>query len=122
MGPGPLEKLMSLPHVALIPPVRHPENEELAILTLTEELAKLTAQSGWMAEMSEASEDIEGLADESLTWRLGQAAEARNRAVRSQQEDRAEYDLGENGARIKRDEKQQFDALLDKITFSKPGR
>ena len=122
MGRAPLEKLMTLPHVALTPPVRHPGDEELAILTLTEELAKLTAQRGWMAELSEATEDIEGLADESLTYRLGQAAEARNRAVRSQQEDRAEYDLGENGARIKRDEKQQFDALLDKITFSKPGR
>jgi DNA primase len=122
MGPGPLEKLMTLPHVALIPPVRHPGDEELAILTLTEELAKLTSQRGWVAEVTEATEDIEGLADETLTWRLGQAAEARNRAVRSQQEDRAEYDLGENGARIKRDEKQQFDALLDKITFSKPGR
>lgn len=122
IGPGPLEKLMSLPHVALIPPVRHPGDEDMAAMTLSEELAKLKAQRGWLAEVSEASQDIDGLADEALTWRLGQAAEARNRATRSQQEDRAEYDLGENGARIKRDEKEQFNALLGKITFSKPGR
>ncbi|EAQ24953.1 DNA primase [Roseovarius sp. 217] len=122
IGLGPLEKLMSLPHVALIPPVRHPGDEDLATMTLSEELAKLKAQRGWLAEVSEASQDIDGLADEALTWRLGQAAEARNRATRSQQEDRAEYDLGENGARIKRDEKEQFNALLGKITFSKPGR
>ncbi|WP_300549037.1 DNA primase [Roseovarius sp.] len=122
LGAAPLEKLMALPHVAIAPPVRNPGDAELARMTLSEELAKLEAQRGLSAEVSEASEDIDGLADEAMTWRLGQAAEARNRAVRSEQEDRAEYDLGENGARIKRDEKEQFDALLGKISFSKPGR
>jgi DNA primase len=122
LGAVPLEKLMALPHVAIAPPVRHPGEAEIAHMTLAEELAKLEAQRGLSAEVSEASEDMTGLADEAVTWRLGQAAEARNRAVRSEQEDRAEYDLGENGARIKRDEKEQFDELLGKITFSKPGR
>ena len=74
------------------------------------------------AATSLAAEDITGVADEAVTWRLSQAAEARNKAVRSQQEDRAEYELGDNGAQINRSEREEFDALLDRITFSKPRR
>ncbi|KNX43144.1 DNA primase [Roseovarius tolerans] len=122
MGTAPLEKLLALPHVALAPPVRYPGDTELASLTLSEELAKLMAQRGVQAEMHEAAEDMAGLADEAITWRLAQAAEARNKALRSQQEDKAEYELGENGAAIKRDEKEQFAALLGKISFSKQRR
>ncbi|SEM79194.1 DNA primase [Roseovarius tolerans] len=122
MGAAPLEKLLALPHVALAPPVRYPGDTELASLTLSEELAKLMAQRGVQAEMHEAAEDMAGLADEAITWRLAQAAEARNKALRSQQEDKAEYELGENGAAIKRDEKEQFAALLGKISFSKQRR
>ena len=35
-------------------------------------------------EIEEAMEDLTGLADEGLTWRLSRAAEARHRAERSQ--------------------------------------
>lgn len=122
LGESALEKLMELPHVAITPALRHPGDVELAARTLTAELDKLAAQRGLLAEMSEASADLAGLADEAVTWRLREAAEARNRAIRNQQEDRTEYDLGENGARIKRDEKEQFQALLGTITFSKPKR
>ena len=65
---------------------------------------------------------MEGLVDEGLTWRLGQAAEAVNQSALSGQGDRTEYDLGPNGARVKRDEKSAFDALLDRIDYSKGGR
>ena len=108
--------------MALAPPVRNPGDAEIARQTIAEELAKVEAERGLHAEISEAAEDIEGVADEAVTWRLQQAAEARNRAVRSQQEDKAEYDLGDNGARINRGEREQFHALLDKIATSKPGR
>ena len=74
------------------------------------------------AEIAEAAEDLGGVADEAVTWRLSQAAEARNRAMRSQQEDKAEYDLGENGARINRGEREALNALLENISFSKPRR
>ena len=122
LGAQALEKLLSLPHVALAPSVRHPGEDDIARMTMAEELAKLDAQRGLAAEITEASEDIAHVADESVTYRLQQAAEARNRAVRSQQEDRAEYDLADNGARIKRDEKARLDALLNEIGYSKPGR
>ncbi|MFD0858736.1 DNA primase [Roseovarius aquimarinus] len=122
MGADALEKLMGLPHVALAPPVRNPGNMALAQMTVAEELAKIAATRGLQAEIVDAAEDMMGVADEAVTWRLGQAAEARNRAVRSEHEDRAEYDVAENGARLNRGEREEFDALLDRITFSKPRR
>jgi DNA primase len=42
--------------------------------------------------------------------------------VRSQQEDKAIYELGPNGMMIDKDERNAFDALLDKIGYSKPRR
>ena len=95
MGLDALEKLMALPHVAIAPPVRRPGDSDIARQTIAEELAKIEAERGLNAEMNEAAEDITGVADEAVTWRLGQAAEAHNRAIRSQQEDKAEYDLGD---------------------------
>ena len=122
LGPAPLEKLHGLRHVAITPCIRNPGNVDLAQMTVAEELAKLDAFRGLTAEVAEAAEDMSGEADEAVTWRLSQAAEARNRAMRSQQEDKAEYDLGDNGARINRDERNALDDLLSKIKFSKPHR
>ena len=122
IGAEALEKLLSLPHVALAPAVRRPGDIEVARMTIAEELAKLEAERGLDAEVSEAAEDLTGIADEAVTWRLGQAAEERQRALRSQTEDRTEYDLADNGARISREERERLQALLDGITFSKPDR
>ncbi len=81
-----LEMLSSQRHVTLAPPVRRPEDGELALACLTEELAKLAARRAIRREVEEAMQDITGRPDESLTWRLGQAAAARHasaKAVRS---------------------------------------
>ncbi len=118
LGPDALENLLSLRHVAISPCVRKPGDLEMAGLTLAEEFAKLESIAGLTAELAEAEEDLDGLADEALTWRLRQAAEARNRAVRSENEDKATYDVGENGARLNRDERDAFGALLDRIGFT----
>ncbi|MDE4142022.1 MULTISPECIES: DNA primase [Rhodobacterales] len=118
LGPHALENLFALRHVAIIPCLRKPGDAEAARLTLAEEFPKLEALRGLDAELAEAEEDLSGLADEALTWRLKQAAEARNRAVRSENEDRAQYDVGENGARLDREERDAFGALLDRIGFS----
>ena len=97
-GSEALEKLLRLPHVALTPAVRRPGDRDMARMTIAEELAKLEAERGLDAEVSEAAEDLAGVADEAVTWRLGQAAEQRQRTLRSQSEDRTEYDLADNGA------------------------
>jgi len=117
LGPDALENLLSLRHVAISPCVRKPGDLDMASLTLAEEFAKLESIAGLNAELAEAEEDLDGLADEALTWRLRQAAEARNRAVRSENEDKATYDVGENGARLNRDERDAFGDLLKRIGF-----
>ena len=118
LGLQALENLMALRHVAIIPCLRRPSDFDAARQTLAEEFAKLEAMRGLDAELAEAKEDLTGLADEALTWRLKQAAEARNRAVRSENEDKANFDVGENGARLDREELDAFGALLDRIGFS----
>ncbi|SCZ64378.1 DNA primase [Epibacterium ulvae] len=119
LGPGTLENLMRLRHVAISAGVRNPGDVETARLVLAEEFAKLEAAKGLDVELAEAAEDIRSLEDEAVTWRLGQAAEARNQAVRSESEDRAQYDIADNGVRMNRDERDSFNALLDRISPSK---
>lgn len=119
LGPEALENLLSLRHVAITPCVRRPGDIDMARMTLAEEFAKLTAHQGLQAEIEEAAEDLSEVADEAVTWRLGQAVEARNRATHGSQDDRTEYETGPNGARINRDERNALDALLDRITYDK---
>ncbi|TCP62911.1 DNA primase [Rhodovulum bhavnagarense] len=122
LGEKTLEKLFALSHVRIAPPIRDPADTEKAALCLAEELAKLSAARGADREIEDAMRDLEGMADEGLTWRLGQVAEARNRAGRAESEDKANYELGPNGARISRDEKDAFAQLLQQIDFGRRGR
>jgi DNA primase len=87
LGPAPLEKLLQLSHVQIAPAVRAGANPSLTRMTLAEELAKLAAHRGVQREVADAVEDLEGPADEGLTWRVGQAAEARNSAGRGKLDD-----------------------------------
>ncbi|WP_439521218.1 DNA primase [Marivita sp.] len=120
VGGDALEKLCRARHVAITPCLRNPGDREMTRLTIAEELAKLEAGIGLDAEIAEAAEDLYGPADETLTWRLSQAAEARQSAQRAQSEDKAEYDRGPNGAAINRDERSAFAALMETIRFDKP--
>ncbi|MDW4497013.1 DNA primase [Sulfitobacter sp. D35] len=122
VGAEAIEKLVGQGHVAIVPCIRVPGNTEYARLTLAEEFSKLQSARGLRAEIAEAEEDLDGLADEGTTWRLGEAAQAFEQAKRSGQDDKTEFDLGENGARINRDERNAFDALLDAIRSGNSGR
>jgi DNA primase len=93
-----LENLFALSHVTLAPMVRPTADCALARLCLAEELAKLAARRGARKEIIGAMQDIDGLADEGLTWRITQATEARHRSERSQLQDAA--DLGEDRAAL----------------------
>ena len=119
LGPDALEMLLSQRHVAITPCVRNPDDIDMARLTVAEELAKLEAARGLDAEIAEAVEDLSGVADEGVTWRLSEAARAADLARRSGQEDRGEYDVGDNGARISKDERSAWDTLLGTIDFTK---
>ncbi len=117
----PLEKLFAERHLAVIPAIRRPGDADTARLCVAEEMAKLNARRGHAREIADAMEDMTGLVDEGVTWRLGQAATALDRAHRGDNEDRTEYETGPNGARMKRDERSAFDQLLDAIDFVKDG-
>ncbi len=119
LGADALEKLLSQSHVAISPAVRRKGEAEVARLCLAEEFAKLTARRGHAREIEDAVEDLGGLADEGLTWRLAQASAAVDKAGRGDNEDRAEYAVGPNGARMKKDERSALDQLLDQINFAK---
>ncbi|NDW00685.1 DNA primase [Salipiger sp. PrR002] len=119
IGPEALDSLLGARHVAVVPCLRQIGDIELARLTVAEEFAKIAAQAGLVAELAEALEDMESLADEALTWRLGQAAQARNQAVMNRSEDDVEFETGANGARMDKEERSAFDALLQQIRFSK---
>ena len=119
LGETPLEKLMGQNHVAISPVVRRQGDAEIARLCLAEEFAKLAARRGHIREIEDAVEDLNGVVDEGLTWRLAQASAAVDKAGRGDNEDKAEYAIGENGARMKKEEQSAFDQLLENIDFAK---
>ncbi|MEO1026346.1 MAG: DNA primase, partial [Pseudomonadota bacterium] len=118
-GAQALEKLFGPRHVRISPAAREDCPADLAALTVAEEMAKLSARRGAREEIAEAERDIEGLADEGLTWRLKQASQGISEAANLGKDDKTEYDLGPNGARLRRDEKSSFDDLLGRIDYSK---
>ncbi len=121
-GAETLEKLMSLSHVQISPAIRNPGKTEVAAMCVAQELAKLAARRGVEREILDAMQEMGDIADEGITWRLTQAAEARNRAERSQTEDKTQYETGANGARISREERTALNQLLDQINFAKGAR
>ncbi|THH35689.1 DNA primase [Aliishimia ponticola] len=122
VGPERLESFFAQSHLAVVPCIRTPGDPENARMTVVEELAKLQAIRGLEAEIAEAAEDVASEEAEALTWRLRQAADAMARAQMAAHEDRAEYDVGNNGAAINREERSNLDSLLETIRFTKERR
>ena len=78
---GPiLETLMAHRHVRIAPPVLRSDDFEFAAKCFENDLAKLNARRGARIEVRHAEEDISGLVDEGMTWRLAQAGEAIERS------------------------------------------
>ncbi|SIN82073.1 DNA primase [Vannielia litorea] len=120
IGATALEKIFAPAHVRIAPCIRNPGDIELARMCLAQDFAILSADRGAVREIAEAMHQIDGLADEGLTWRLGQASEARHRAANNHETDKADYDIAPNGARLDRSERASLDALLDQIENQKP--
>lgn len=108
-----LDVLMARPHVQIAPPVRNRKDTDLALMCLTEEFAKLDARRGARREVAEAVEDLTGIADEGLTWRLAQAASARHRADHPNRDDTA--DLGEDRSALS----NHLQSLIDSKVWEK---
>ncbi len=125
LGQAPLDKLFAAGHVRIAAPFLHPEDSEIAAQCLAEELAKLEAPRGARREVEEAAADMEGAGespgDEGMTWRLGQAAQARNQAWVIKGEDSTAFDVADNGALIDRNEQEALEALLQQVKVTKKG-
>ena len=121
-GEEALENLFKAGHVAVVPCIRTPGDAEMARTTVAEELAKLQAMRGLNAEIADAAEDLTGVADEGVTWRLGQAAAAADAAARSLQEGGGEFVTADNGVKLEKDEVARSRQMFDAIDFSKRGR
>ncbi|MEP2953884.1 MAG: DNA primase [Sulfitobacter sp.] len=120
LGWETLENMRGQRHVAITPCIRNPGNVDMTRLTVAEELAKLDAARGLNEEIAEAVEDLSGPADEGVTWRLSEAARAADLARRSaQEESNGEFDVGDNGMTMDRDERSALDALLGTIKYEK---
>jgi DNA primase len=117
-GVPTLDRLMAHPHVQIAPPVQRPDLD-MAQMCLVEELAKIKARRGYSTELNDGILDMVAADDENVTWRLAQAAEARNKATKAEAEDRAEYDIGANGAEMKREERRALDDLIASLSISK---
>ena len=110
------DALMTRPHILIAPPVRNIGDSDFAALCLAEELAKLDARRAVRREVEEAMEDVTGLVDEGLTWRLSKAAEARNLADRPPRDDAA--DLGEDRSAMS----NHLQMLIDGKVWEKKAR
>lgn len=86
------------------------------------EFAKLEAHWGAEQELREAVEDIEGLADEGLTWRVSQAARAKLDAEKGPEGARAEGVIAPNGVELDKEELDHAKKTWASIDFSRGGK
>ena len=92
LGYSPIDKLMKLKPLKKHPYLKNNTDPDLIQQTLEEELAKHVALIGAQNEIKEAEQDLTGLVDEGLTWRLQQAAMAKTKATRAIEEEDSETD------------------------------
>ncbi|MCV6597697.1 MAG: DNA primase [Mangrovicoccus sp.] len=119
LGAPLLERLMAAPHVRLVTDLHVAGDLDRARACLAEEWAKLESDRGLRDEVAEAAADPDPRHEEHIKWRLGQAVQTRNSAVRALAEDQTEYVKGPNGAHLNKDERDELRQLLEKI--SKPS-
>lgn len=93
-----LERLLNTPHVRSAPPVIKSRDHDLARKIMEQDMAFLSARRAARAETEEAMEDLLGLADEGLTWRLDQANRAKHNAATAKLH--GDKDLGSDDATL----------------------
>lgn len=121
-APLPTEAVLLHPHVRITQALKPSADPVQAEACLAEALARLQADRAHRLEILEAEDDLEGVADEGLTWRLSKAAEARHSAARGPQDSKGDSVLAPNGVELDRDELERARRLHDSIDFSRGGR
>ena len=117
-----METLFAHPHVRNAPAILDRDDDEKAEFAVAQDLFLLTAERGRLREIEEAAQDIEGVADEGLTWRLRKATEARAEAQRGPQDKSGESIIAANGVALDKDELEESRRIFDSIRFEKQRR
>ena len=117
-----VETLLNQNHVMTAPPILKADDPDYAEICVGDMLRKLRTARGGRREVNEAVEDIDGLADEGLTWRLTQANEARFSAAKGPEAVKGEGFVAENGVEMDREELEEARSLWDRIDFGRNGR
>ena len=117
-----IEKLLRQNHVQIIPCLGTKNDPEQAGLILSDEISKLEMQRGLDAELEEVVNSPAEELDETAFWRLGQATQVKQNLNKSEKDDVENFETAPNGVKFNKEEKSQFDALLEEIsqdTFNK---
>ncbi|NCX53415.1 MAG: DNA primase [Rhodobacterales bacterium] len=115
-------KIFNQKHVTIIPCLGGKNDVKQAALILSEEINKLQIQRGLDVELAEVVNSSNEELDETAFWRLGQATQIKMKANKSENDGAMNFEIAPNGAKLNKDEKSQFDALLEEIstdTFNK---
>jgi DNA primase len=121
-APAPLDVLLSHPHVRNAPALLDPADTERAEFALAQDFFILQAERGRRREIEEAEQDIEGVVDEGLTWRIAKANEARAAAHRGPQDKIGEAVISPNGVALDKEELEEARKVFDSIRFDRPSR
>ena len=121
-APLPTEAVLLHPHVRITAAIGPQAPDDAAEHCLAEALARLQADRAHRLEIADAEDDLSGVADERLTWRVSKAAEARQSAARGPQDAKGESVIAPNGVELDREELNRARSLHDSIDFSRGGR
>ena len=121
-GEPQLESLMQLPHVRIAPSVRNSSDLSFVVTCLRQEFAQIFATDAHGREVAEAILDVSDVDSEGLTWRISESAKHLQATTKGAQEDNTEYKTAKNGLKVKLEEQNTLDDLLQQINYSKPNR
>ncbi len=115
-GQRALESILSDPHVKAAPAILRPQDGDAASEILANALDRIESRRAAREEIARAEAEIEGMADEGLTWRMAQSARARQLADHPSLADLS--DLGEDSA----SHRAVLEAALKNEIWRKPRR
>lgn len=122
VGAETLEKLLSSPHLAIIPAIRRAGDSAIAKQMLAEEFGKLMARRGHQREISDGMDEIFGVADESMTRRLSRAAALIDTSIRKDTDNSADFERAANGVDLNKSERKSFQDVLDALNIDKKSK
>ncbi len=120
IGRDPMTDLVAPRQVEANPHLRPGADPAQARRAIEEELTRHAATTGWRAELREAERELAGpagLADEALTWRLREAADAAHRAASRPLSESAGADAEAEAALS-----AQLQGLVDQQIWKKPRK